>query len=50
MSRSGEASSGLISISLIQRCSTTSWLNRTISCSSAAKSTRLAPAHALERL
>ena len=41
--RRGEASSGLMSISLIQRCSTTSWLKRTSSCSSAARSTGARP-------
>ena len=41
--RSGEASIGLMSISLIQRCSTTSWLKRTIICSSSTRSTALRP-------
>ena len=48
-SRSGDASKGLMSISLIPRCSTTRWLNRTRSCSSAAQVHRRAAAHALER-
>ena len=49
MSRSGEASSGLMSISLIQRCSTTSWLKRTRSCSRASTSIGLATADPAER-
>ena len=47
---SGEASSGLMSISLIQRCSTTSWLKRTSSCFERGQVHRLAAAHALQRL
>ena len=49
ISRSGDASSGLMSISLIQRCSTTSWLKRTSSCSSAARSTGARPRTPLQR-
>src|SRR5664280_817857 len=41
--RSGEASSGLMSISLIHGCSTTSWLKRTSRSSNAARSTGLRP-------
>ena len=48
-SRSGEASNGLMSISLIQGCSTTSWLKRTRSCSSAARSTGWRPRTPFER-
>ena len=47
--RSAETSSGLMSISAIHGCSTTSWLKRTSSCSSAAMFDGLAAAHALER-
>ena len=38
-----------MSISLIQRCSTTSWLKRTSSCSSAARSTGCRPRTPLQR-
>ena len=47
-SRSGEASSGLMSISLIHGCSTTSWLKRTRDLFQSAEIDRLAAANALE--
>ena len=47
---SGDASSGLISISLIQRCSATSALKRTIRYFECGKIHRPAAAHAFERL
>ena len=46
--RSADASSGLMSISLIRGCSTTSWLNRTSNSSSAPRSTGAASAHSLQ--
>ena len=47
-SRSGEASSGLMSSSAMAGCSTTSSLKRTMSCSRAAMSMLAPAAHALE--
>ena len=49
MIRSGEASSGLMSISAIRGCSATSSLNRTRSAASASLSTGSPSAHAVER-
>ena len=46
----GPASSGLMSISLIQGCSTTNWLNRTSNCASASRSTGARPRTPLSAL
>ena len=48
--RLGEARSGLISISLIQRCSITNWLNRTSNSSSAGRSIGSRPRKPLKAL